>query len=253
MTLDDLPTVRGAPSVTATQMAEADRFTIRELGIGGERLMENAAHQIAVSARLLLGSVWRKRIVALVGYGDNGGDAVSALRRLAGWGAEVIAEVVGPSSKARPSLGRELGLLSPAPALIRYPLEGDRVGSPDFPFQNADLLIDGLLGYSTRGAPRGPIATFIDAANQTSRPILAVDLPSGLDPDTGRPLGPTINATATVTLACAKPGLLAPEAAAFVGKLVLADIGIPHLAFERLGVDTRDQFKDGDLIRILPA
>jgi NAD(P)H-hydrate epimerase len=78
-----------------------------------------------------------------------------------------------------------------------------------------------------------------------------VDLPSGLDPDTGRPLGPVIRATATVTFACPKTGVVAPEAAAFVGKLVLADIGIPYLAFERLGVDTRRLFKDGDLVRVI--
>jgi len=252
VTLDDLPAVRRVPTVTVAQMAEADRFAMRELHLSGERLMENAAHQVAVTARLMLGSVPRKRIVALIGYGDNGGDAAGALRRLAGWGAEVIAEVVSSdSTRARPSQGRELGLLGAAPGLVRYPLEGDRTGSPDFPFQNADLLIDGLLGFNTHGAPRGAIATFIDAANRAGRPILAVDLPSGLEPDAGQPLGPTIKATATVTLACVKTGLLTPEAAEFVGTLVLADIGIPYLAFDRIGVDTRDLFKEADLVRVI--
>jgi NAD(P)H-hydrate epimerase len=250
MTLDDLPVLHAVPSVTAAQMAEADRFAIEQLGIGGDRLMENAAHQIAASARLMLGAVHRKRIVALVGYGNNGGDAAGALRHLAGWGAEVIAEVVAHSERLRPSARRELEILASVPALVRHD-EEERRALPGFPFPNADLLIDGLLGYSTRGAPRGAIATFIDAANQTGRPILAVDLPSGIDPDTGRPLGPPIKATATVTLACAKTGLLAPEAAAFVGKLLVADIGIPNVAFERLGVDIHDLFRDGDLVRVV--
>jgi len=136
VTLDDLPTVRRVPTVTVAQMAEADRFAMRELHLSGERLMENAAHQVAVTARLMLGSVPRKRIVALIGYGDNGGDAAGALRRLAGWGAEVIAEVVSSdSTRARPSQGRELGLLGAAPGLVRYPLEGDRTGSPDSRFR----------------------------------------------------------------------------------------------------------------------
>jgi hydroxyethylthiazole kinase-like uncharacterized protein yjeF len=249
--LDDLPEVRGVSSVTAAQMAEVDRITMQELGIGGDRLMENAAHQIAITARLMLGNVYRKRIVALVGLGNNGGDAAGALRRLAGWGAEVIAEAVAHSERARPVLGRELERLSAVPALVRYPLLEERGAIPEFPFPNPDLLIDGLLGFSTRGAPRGAIATFIDAANQTARPILAVDLPSGLDPDTGRVLGPTIKATVTVTLGCAKPGLLVAEAHGHVGTLVLADIGIPYTAFARVGVDTRDFFRHGDLVRVV--
>jgi hydroxyethylthiazole kinase-like uncharacterized protein yjeF len=235
VTLDDLPTVRGAPSVTAAQMAKVDRITIDELGISVERLMESASFEVARAARAFLGgSVAGKRVVGLIGSGNNGADTAGALRRLLNWGATVVAVVAVSEDRLRQTTRHEVAMLQATGEL------------PD-----ADLLLDGLLGYSTRGAVRGDIATCIDAANQTGRPILAVDLPSGLDPDTGRPLGPVIKATATVTLACAKTGVLAPEAAAFVGKLVLADIGIPYLAFERLGVDTRGLFKDGDLVRVI--
>ena len=235
MTLDELPIVRGVPSVTAAQMAEVDRITIDELGISVDRLMESASLQVARAARALLGgSVAGKRIVGLIGSGNNGADTAGALRRLLNWGATVVAVVAVAEDRLREATQRELAML---PTTRELP--------------HADLLLDGLLGYSTRGAARGTIATFIDAANQTGRPILAVDLPSGLDPDTGGPLGPVIMATATVTLACPKRGVVAPEAAAFVGKLVLADIGIPYLAFERLGVDTRGLFKDGDLLRVI--
>ena len=117
---------------------------------------------------------------------------------------------------------------------------------------NADLVIDGLLGYSVRGAPRDPIADLIRAANSSATPILAVDIPSGLDPDTGTGTGTdvAIHAKATVTLALPKTGLLATGARGAVGELLLADIGIPHLAFARVGIDTRRLFVDGDLVRI---
>ena len=235
MTLDDLPIVRGVPSVTAAQMAKVDRIAIDELGISVERLMESASFEVARAARAFLGgSVAGKRIVGLIGSGNNGADTVGALRRLLNWGATVVAFVAVPEDRLRQTTRREIAMLQATREL-----------------PHADLLLDGLLGYSTRGAARGAIATFIHAANQTGRPILAVDLPSGLDPDTGRPLGPVITASGTVTLACAKTGVVAPEAKAFVGKLVLADIGIPYLAFERLGVDTRGLFRDGDLVRVI--
>ena len=87
MTLETLPIARNVPSVTAAQMAEADRVAA-EMGIPLEALMENAAHQIAWATRAFLGDVEGKLVVALVGSGNNGGDALGALRHLAGWGAE---------------------------------------------------------------------------------------------------------------------------------------------------------------------
>jgi len=231
VSLDELPTVRGVPSVTAKQMAEVDRVTIEEIAISVDALMENAAHQIARAARALVGRVDGKRIVGLVGRGNNGGDAAGALRHLAGWGAEVRAEVA---------------LLQIGPSVVRYA----NPEAPRGPLPNADLVIDGLLGYSVRGAPRDPIADLIRAANSSATPILAVDIPSGLDPDTGTGTDVAIHAKATVTLALPKTGLLATGARGAVGELLLADIGIPHLAFARVGIDTRRLFVDGDLVRI---
>jgi NAD(P)H-hydrate epimerase len=95
------------------------------------------------------------------------------------------------------------------------------------------------------------VAKVIDAANASNLPILAVDLPSSIDPDTGAAPGTAIRAAATVTLAQPKPGLLAAGAHRYVGQLVLADIGIPHAAFGRLGVNTWRVFEQGDLVRVL--
>jgi NAD(P)H-hydrate epimerase len=249
VTLDDLPLVPTAPSVTAAQMAEVDRVTIDELGISVERLMESASLQIARAARALLGGrVAGKRIVGLIGGGNNGADTAGALRRLLGWGAAVVPAVAVPEARLREVTRREIATL---PVLGEFQVSRHidaSAGSTALP--DADLLLDGLLGYSAHGAPRAAIAAVIEIANRNGAPILAVDIPSGLDPDTGQPLGAIIKATATATLACAKTGLVAPEAEASVGTLVLADIGIPHIAFERIGVDTHDLFKEGDLVRV---
>lgn len=220
-------------------MAEADRIASEELGIPLELLMENASHQIAVAARLFLGNVAGKRIVALAGSGNNGGDALGAVRHLSGWGAHVGVVLSGPAERLRQLARRQHDILA------NLGIVGGTT------VDEADLLIDGLLGYSASGPPRDAVADLIRAANASRLPILAVDLPSGLHPDTGEPLGVTIRAALTVTLALPKRGLIGTRSRALVGDLLLADIGIPPQAFDRLTLETRGLFEDGDLVRII--
>jgi NAD(P)H-hydrate epimerase len=220
-------------------MAEADRIASEELGIPLESLMENASHQIALAARLFLGGVTGKRIVAFAGSGNNGGDALGALRHLSGWGAHVGVVLSGPAERLRPLARRQHDILA------KFGVQHDAAAD------DADLLIDGLLGYSASGPPRDAVADLIRAANVSRLPILAVDLPSGMHPDTGEPLGVTIRAALTVTLALPKRGLIATRSRALVGDLLLADIGIPPQAFDGLTIETRGLFESGDLIRII--
>ncbi len=236
---DSLPALRDFPSATAAQMAEADRIASEGFGIPLELLMENASHQIAVAARMFLGAITGKRIVAFVGSGNNGGDALGALRHLRGWGADIDAVLSGPAERLRPLARLQHDILG----MLGVPL--------DAAAEEADLLIDGLLGYSAIGPPRDAVADLIRAANATRLPILAVDLPSGLHPDTGEPLGVTIRAALTVTLALPKRGLIATRSRALVGELLLADIGVPPQAFDRLGIETRGLFDVGNLVRII--
>lgn len=246
LVLESLPVLEAPPSITAAEMARADRVAIEDLGVPIAALMENAGRQVAAIARLMLGgAVTRRRIVALCGRGNNGGDALVAARHLFGWGADVRAVVCGD-----PETLREL------PAMQRDVLRaiGVRVGS--FAGDGADeiagaeLLVDGLLGYSASGAPRDEIVECIRLADRSRVPILAVDLPSGLDADIGSPLGVAIRAACTVTLAFPKRGLLAPAAVPLVGTLVLADIGIPAAAYGR--PDASALFERGDLVRMIP-
>ena len=221
-------------------MAEVDRIASEDLGIPLDALMENASHQIAIAARLFLGSVAGKRIVAFAGSGNNGGDAIGALRHLSGWGAAVGVILAGPAERLRPLARRQLDIL----AKLGVPRDAAAV-------DDADLLIDGLLGYSVAGPPRDAVADLVRAANASRLPILAVDLPSGMHPDTGEPLGATIRAALTVTLALPKRGLIVTPSRSLVGDLLLADIGIPPQAFDRLTIETRGLFESGDLIRII--
>ena len=261
MTLARLPqarALRDVPVATAAQMAEVDRITSEDVGVALETLMENACRQIARVAALLLGSADGKRVIAVAGTGNNGGDALGALRHLRGQGASVEALVAGPRERLRGLAAAQHDLLSALDARVR-----DSAGVTDFEFiqtyKNGDLILDGLLGYSTSGEPRGEVKRLIKDANAARgygmRPVLAVDLPSGLHPDEGRPLSDvpdeTIRATLTVTLGLPKPGLIRESARAYVGELVLADIGIPAAAYERVGIDASRVFDNGDLVRVV--
>jgi NAD(P)H-hydrate epimerase len=112
----------------------------------------------------------------------------------------------------------------------------------------ADLVIDAPIGYSLRGDPRPPAAALIDWINDQPAPVLSLDTPSGLDVTSGEPSTPCVRATATVTLALPKVGLL--RAAESVGELYVADISVPPLAFERIGLQSGNLFTDDRVVRI---
>ena len=249
MRLDDLPIVRECPTVTAAQMAEVDRFTIEELGINVDRLMENASRQVAHAARALLGGrVAGKRIIGLIGSGNNGADTAGALRHLINWGAAVVPAIAAPKHRLPRDALRDVTRLSEYGHFQATHFIDASLGF--MPVMAADLLLDGLLGYSAHGPPRAEMANLIEAANANGAPILAVDIPSGIDPDSGAAPGAAIRAAATVTLALPKTGLLSPAAEVAVGTLILADIGIPPGAFAQIGIDTHFLFTDGDLLLI---
>lgn len=258
MSITELPELRGPPVATAAQMAEADRVASTELGIPLEVLMENAARQIAAATRSFLGSVDGRRVVAVCGTGNNGGDALGALRHLHGWGAQVGAIVAAPRDRLRPLAALQLDILERLGVPCEDASAMDDATIVHHHLQVAEVLIDGLLGYSASGAPRGEIARliFLMIAGGRAGRVVAVDLPSGLDPDTGATLNGTpagaVRASLTVTLALPKAGLLRAEAREWVGDLLLADIGIPAKAYEALGIAAQRLFADGDLVRIIP-
>jgi NAD(P)H-hydrate epimerase len=243
VTIDELPAAADVPTVTAAQMAEVDRAAVEDYGISIEMLMENAARGVALACRALLGTLSGRRIVCLAGTGNNGGDALAAARRLHGWGAVVRCVLSGTRDGLHGELNKRQHDVAVRSGIPVAP-------TPKARLADADLLVDGLLGYSVRGAPRGNVELLIREAERSRVPILAIDLPSGLDPDAGKALGIAIRATATVTLALPKAGLMQPHARSLVGELLLTDIGVPPGVYDRFGIDARGCFVDGDLVRV---
>jgi NAD(P)H-hydrate epimerase len=233
-------------SVSVDQMREVDRLMTEEAGISLLQMMENAGRCLATHARGMLGGDARERqVVILAGRGGNGGGGLAAARRLFGWGAAVTVVLAQPREDMRGVPGQQLTILE----WIGIPVRLAADGISDL-FSGADLVIDALIGYSLRGAPAGPVAALIRHANASGRPMLALDLPSGLDGDRGEVSEPTIRATETLTLALPKRGLLAPAARPWVGRLHLADISVPEKVYRRLGLTVGPIFAESDIIPI---
>lgn len=236
------------PSVTIAQMREVDRLMVEEMGISLLQMMENAGRALAEQARRLLGGDVRgQRIVVLAGRGGNGGGGLVAARRLFIWGARVSV-VLGQEREAFRGVPKhQLTILDHIGVPVR---SVDSAGPIDGLLGTADLVIDALIGYSLRGAPREPIASLIRIANRSGIRLLSLDIPSGLSGDSGEPFDPTIRATATVTLALPKAGLMKPAARRWVGNLYLADISVPEAVYQRIGLHVGPIFAQGDIVPV---
>ncbi len=233
------------PALTRAQMIEVDRAMIEDYGILLMQMMEHAGRHLAHLARIRLldGDPRGRRVIVLAGTGDNGGGALVAARRLHMWGARVT--VV---------LTKEMSAYSEVPAhqlAIALRLGLQVVGADQVArLGPADALLDGVIGYSLSGPPRGAAAELIRWANAQEAPVLALDTPSGLDAGSGAVYMPAIAATATLTLALPKVGLLTPEAAPFVGELYLADIGVPPQLYAGLGLEVGPIFAQDEIVRL---
>jgi len=233
------------PAVTAAQMRKVDRMVVEEFGISLLQMMENAGRALAELTRIQLSGVRRRRVVVLAGRGGNGGGGMAAARRIAIWGAEVSVVLAHPEKALGDAPAHQLASLRALGVPVHQPAEAVSV------LHEADVVLDALLGYSIDGPPREPEAGMIRFAGMHATPILALDLPSGLDPDRGLPYEPTIRATKTLALALPKAGLLRPEAASSVGELWLADISVPAQAYARFDIHPGSLFAESDLIHIV--
>ncbi len=210
------------PAVSSEQMRELDRIAVEETGPSLLQMMENAGRSLALLAIELMGTRWRSaRVVILAGSGGNGGGGICGGRHLANRGTAVSLCLSNADQ------------LSDAAAIQRKIFQstsGKEVQIVDIEHLEADLIIDALIGYGLKSAPRGATAELIAWAGKRDVPILALDVPSGIDANTGGAPGAFIRPTWTMTIALPKFGLLPQNA----GQLFLADIGIPVATFRRL-------------------
>ena len=224
--------MRHAHDVATVRTAEA--ALMAQLPPGA--LMQRAATGLAATSARLLGRVYGTTVVLLVGAGDNGGDALFAGAALARRGGRVFAVPLG--SKTHPA-----GLAALCAAGGRTVTGADA----DAALASADLVLDGIVGIGGRGALRQDAARAVGMVSPDAL-VVAVDVPSGVDADTGCVVGPAVRAHATVTFGTYKPGLLVDPGAARAGAVELVDIGLGSL----LSTPSVTVLQDADVAQLLP-
>ncbi len=218
--------------VTAAEMREMDRKTIENFGLAGQILMENAGRKAIDMFMADFPEIHSKKICILAGRGNNGGDALVMARYLLNKAKAVNTFVCTAREKLKGDALTNLILLE---TLCREKGGQHLFFIPDLEafekFRSAirhhDLFVDGLLGTGLNTPVRGFFREVITTLNESAGPVFSLDIPSGLDADTGMPLGICIKAQATATFGFAKAGHFLGNGRAFTGHLKVMDIGIP--------------------------
>ncbi len=235
--------IRSIPHLTTAQMVEVDRAMIEDFRIELVQMMENAGRNLAHLARMrFLDSDPRgKSVLVLAGSGGNGGGALVCARRLHNWGAKVAVAITKSPAEFRGVPAHQLDILQQMGVSVT-------TGAP-FPAENLALIVDGIIGYSLRGAPRGTAAETIHVANAAPAPVLSLDVPSGIATD-GAVQSPAIRAAATMTLALPKIAFRRAEVLALSGELFLADISVPPELYAAMGISVGNIFAESEIVRL---
>lgn len=211
------------------QVRSVDRWAIEEIGLPGVVLMENAGRSCAEFVKGKLEGKPDSRVCIFCGTGNNGGDGYVIARHLLNAGRAVSVVLCGDREKVQGDARINLDVL----AALGETIEDLDPGQPDAAdlvaslAKGADFVVDALFGTGLHGTLRQDYRVLVDAINALDVPILAVDIPSGLDCDTGQPLGAAIEADWTVTFVAVKKGFLAaPLARQYTGQVRVASIGV---------------------------
>ena len=220
---------------TAEEMRRADRRATAEFGLSSLILMENAGRGAADAIERVLGLCRGRRVAVVCGKGQNGGDGFVVARHLMGRGSAVEVWLIGRAADVMGDAATNLAVLRRGSLPVMEATEA--AGSSGFDdlrrgLSRADLVVDALLGTGVRGPADGVMGAAIAAINEASRPVCALDLPSGLSADGGDLLGPTVRARLTVTFGLPKVGLFVGAGPRQAGRVELVDLGVPRAWLE---------------------
>ena len=234
------------PPIGTDLLARVEQASV-SMGVTRDQMTEAAARATAALCRKLLDNqIGGSSVFALAGNGVKGCVALHTLRVLHGFGAECSAVLVGGEREMRQETARAASVCE----ALRIPLLSPRSPAVRNAMADADLVLDGLVGVGLDGAPREPLAGLIRLANEVRATALSLECPSGLEPDTGEPLQPTLKARATLALGLPASGLLASLAWQFTGELWLCDIGYPPEALEQAELDADGLYETNEIVRL---
>lgn len=218
---------------TPKQMNEIDTYTIDSLGVPGIVLMENAALRVVeVVVNVLDGAVKGRKLLILAGKGNNGGDAFAVARHLLLMGAKVDVYLLAGKNSISGDAKTNLDILGKLDMKVHELLDDSMPASFSEELNNSEIIIDGIFGTGFRGKPEGVAEKVIEQINISKKVVVSIDIPSGVNGETGKVPGICIKASVTVTFQLPKPGLVLHPGCDHVGKLVVADIGIPGMAID---------------------
>jgi hydroxyethylthiazole kinase-like uncharacterized protein yjeF len=233
-------------SSASTEQARALDGASARLGVSTDALMATAGFQCARLARMLLQEFdLEGPIAVLAGRGNNGGDALGCARHLAAWGTPVRAVTLAELDAPESLLWRQEKAATASGAELRRAI-GSEEEALSWALQGVSLIVDGLLGTGSSGPLRGAIGEAVRQLSKSGARVMAIDVPSGLDATTGGAEGETVRADDTLMLAIPKSGCLSTGARALVGRMWLADIGVPALAYRETDL-IPPQFASGGL------
>jgi NAD(P)H-hydrate epimerase len=220
------------PQLTSRQVKEVDALAQERFGVSVEWLMEAAGWQVARACPA--------RSAVVCGIGNNAGDGLAAARHLHRWG-RLASVCCVDAGRLRGPAARELE------ALQRIGVEV----SGELRLEGAQAVVDAIFGTGLTRRPESRFAEWIEALNSSRLRVIAVDVPSGLDADSGVAYAPCVQAHTTITLGLPKPGLLTGDGRRLAGEVWVADIGVPFEAYAAIGVPVPpDLFAQGELVRL---
>ena len=214
--------------MTRDQVRNFDSYAINKLGIPGTVLMENAGRSCAQLILQKLKGLENPKVAIFCGTGNNGGDGYVIARHLFNNGVEVSVVICGDETKITGDAKIHLDIIKKKHLKIEtLNLNSDNIAeNVNSLSSKASLLVDGLFGTGLKGKLREEYITLINAINSQKMPIIAIDIPSGLDCDLGQPLPTAIKAQTTVSFVAAKKGFLCSESDKYTGQIYIASIGI---------------------------
>ena len=211
--------------LSRAEIRSVDRTAIDQYEVPGVVLMENAGRG---AADILRREQPRRPIVICCGSGNNGGDGFVMARHLSNRGFDVHTLLLADPARLTGDALVNYRIVEHTPLPLVRCFGDDGIGRVTDELRSANWVVDALLGTGLQGNVRPPLREVITAINTAGRPVLAVDIPSGLDCDTGQPLGVAVRATLTVTFVARKLGFIQPGADAYLGRVHVVDIGVPR-------------------------
>ena len=238
--------------LNAAQMREADRRTVEDIGIPSLVLMENAGRQAVAAMEAIYSDLSERHVAVLCGRGNNGGDGFVVARTLMQRDVDVSVFLIGRVTEVRGDARINLEILGRLGLTIVEIADSQAWELHFSEVSDCTLIVDAIFGTGLNAPVSGLIESVIADVNASGIPVVSIDLPSGLSADSADPIGPSIEAGLTVTLAAPKLPLVLPPAETRAGDIVIADIGIPDGVLESVDGPRVDLLTRATMRELIP-